>query len=55
MYIIPILAQWFWRRKLLNEPSPFLHISHYLPFEEDLALYLHNSEFPLPKDDLCQV
>jgi hypothetical protein len=28
---------------------------YYLPFEEDLALYLNNLEFPLPKDDLYQV
>jgi hypothetical protein len=27
----------------------------YLPFEEDLALYLNNLESPPPKDDLCQV
>ena len=27
----------------------------YLPFEEDLALYLKNLEFLLPQDDLHQV
>jgi hypothetical protein len=27
----------------------------YLPFEEDLALYLNKLEFPLPKDTLYQV
>jgi hypothetical protein len=27
----------------------------YLPFEEDLALYLNNLAFPLPKDDLYQL
>jgi hypothetical protein len=27
----------------------------YLPFENDLALDLYNSEFFLPKDDLYQV
>jgi hypothetical protein len=27
----------------------------YLPFEESLALYLYDFEFPLPKDDLYQV
>jgi hypothetical protein len=32
------LAQWFWRRRFLNEPTPFLHFCDYLPFEEDLAL-----------------
>ena len=31
------------------------HFCNYLPFEEDLALYLNNLEFPLPKDDLYQV
>jgi hypothetical protein len=42
-------------KKILNEPTPFLHFCNYLPFEEDLALYLNNLEFLLPKDDLCQV
>jgi hypothetical protein len=55
MLIWPILDQWFWRRRFLNEPTPFLHFCYYLPFEEDLALYLNNLEFPLPKDDLCQL
>jgi hypothetical protein len=31
-----------------------LHICDYLPFEENLALYLNYLEFPLPKDDLYQ-
>jgi hypothetical protein len=31
------------------------HFCNYLPFEEDLALYLNNLEFFLPKDDLYQV
>jgi hypothetical protein len=48
------MAQWFWRR-FLNDPTPSLHFCDYLPFEEDLALYLNNLEFPLPKDDLRQV
>jgi hypothetical protein len=26
------------------------HFCDYLPFEEDLALYLNNLEFPLSKD-----
>ena len=25
----------------LNEPTPFLHFCDYLPFEEDLALYIY--------------
>ena len=49
------LVCWFWRRRFFNDPTPFLHFCNYLPFEEDLALYLNNLEFPLPKDDLCQV
>jgi hypothetical protein len=48
------LAQWFWRR-FLNDPTPFLHFLDYLPFEDDLALYLNKLESPLPKDDLYQV
>ena len=48
-------AQWFWRRKLLNEPSRFLHFCDYLPFEEDLVLYLNKLEYPSPKDNLYQV
>jgi hypothetical protein len=32
-----------------------LHFCDYLPFEEDLALYLNNLESPLPNDDLYQV
>ena len=31
------------------------HFCDYLPFEEDLALYLNNLEFPSPKNDLYQV
>jgi hypothetical protein len=31
------------------------HFCDYLPFEEDLALYLNNLESQLPKDDLYQV
>jgi hypothetical protein len=27
----------------------------YLPFKEDLALYLNNFEFPLPRDDFYHV
>jgi hypothetical protein len=49
------LAQWFWRRRFLNDLTPFLHFYDYLPFEEDLALYLNKLEFPSPKDNLYQV
>jgi hypothetical protein len=40
------LAQWFWRRRLLNDPTPFSHFCDYLPFVEDLALYLNKLDFP---------
>jgi hypothetical protein len=49
------LAKWFWRRRFSNDPIPFLHFCDYLPFEEDLALYLNKLEFPSPKDSLYQV
>jgi hypothetical protein len=32
-----------------------LHFYNYLPFEEDLALYLNYFEFPSPKNFLYQV
>jgi hypothetical protein len=35
--------------------GPWASCCDYLPFEEDLALYFNNFEFPLPKDDLYQV
>jgi hypothetical protein len=46
------LAQWFWKRRFLNDPTPFLHFCYYLPFEEDLALFLNKLEFPSFKDNL---
>jgi hypothetical protein len=49
------LAQWFWRKRLLNDPIPFLHFCDYLPFEENLALYLNKLAFSSPKDNLYQV
>jgi hypothetical protein len=49
------LALWFWRRRLLNDPTPFLHFFYYLPFDEDLALYLNKLECPSPKNNLYQV
>jgi hypothetical protein len=45
----------FWLSSFLNEPTPFLYFLASLPFEEDVALYLNNLKFPVPKDDLCQV
>jgi hypothetical protein len=38
-----------------NDLTKFLHYFCYLPFEEDLALYFNNLEFPLPKDALYQI
>jgi hypothetical protein len=49
------LAQWFWRRRFLKDPAPFLHFCDYLPFGEDQAFYLNKLEFPSPKDNLYQV
>jgi hypothetical protein len=49
------LAQWFCRRRFLNDPIPFLHFCDHLPFEEDLVLYLNKLKFPSPKDNLYQV
>jgi hypothetical protein len=39
----------------LNDPIPFLHFCDYLPFDEDLALYLNKLDFPSSKDNLYQV
>jgi hypothetical protein len=49
------LVKWFWRRRFFNDPTLFLHFCDYLPFEEDLALYLNKLEFPSLKDNLYQV
>jgi hypothetical protein len=49
------LEQWFWRRRFLNDSTPFLRFCDYLPFEANLALYLNKLEFPLPKDNVYQV
>jgi hypothetical protein len=49
------LAQWFWRRRFLNDPTKFLHFCDYLPFEDDLVLYLNKLESPSTKDSLYKV
>jgi hypothetical protein len=49
------LAQCFWRRGFLNDPTPFFHFCDYFPFEEDMALHLYKSEFSSPKNNLYQV
>jgi hypothetical protein len=41
--------------KKFNDLAKFLHFYDYLPFEEGLAIYLNNLEFPLTKSDLYQV
>jgi hypothetical protein len=38
--------------RLLKDSAPFLHFCDYLPFGEDLALYLKKLEFPSPKNNL---
>jgi hypothetical protein len=43
------LAQWFSSRRFLNDATPFLHFCDYLPFEEDLALYLSKLKFSLTR------
>jgi hypothetical protein len=42
-------------KKILNDPTPFLHFYDNLPLEKDPTLYLNKLEFPLPKDNLYQV
>ena len=49
------LAQCFWRRRFLNIFIIILLFRHYLPLEKEVVLYLNKSEFPPPKDALCQV
>ena len=49
------MAQWFWRRRILNIFNIVLHFCYYLPLEKGVALYLSKLESPLPKDALCQV
>jgi uncharacterized protein (DUF1919 family) len=43
--------------KIFNDPilNVYVHFCTYLPFEENLALYLDNFEFPLHKHILHQV
>jgi hypothetical protein len=52
MEIWPILVL---KGKKFNDLAIFLHFYDCLPFKEDLALYLNNLKFSLPKDDLYQV
>jgi hypothetical protein len=36
-------------------PGPLVYFCDYLPFEENLAIYLNKFEFSSPKDNLFQV
>ena len=49
------LAQWFWRRRLLNFVNVFSLFRNYLPLEKGGALHLNKLESPSAKDALCQV
>jgi hypothetical protein len=49
------LAQWFWRTRFLNDPTPFSHFCDSLPFEKELILNLKKLEFPSSKDNFYQV
>jgi hypothetical protein len=49
------LAQWFWRKEFLNDPTCFYIFMIISPFEADLSLYLKKLESPSPKDNLYQV
>jgi hypothetical protein len=42
-------------KNFFNDLTKFLHFCDHLPFKDDLALYLYNFEFPLPKDNLYQI
>jgi hypothetical protein len=42
------LAIWFWRRRFLNDPTPFLHFCDFHTFEEDLTLHLKKLGYPSP-------
>ena len=48
-------AQLFLRRRFLKFVNVFSLFPHYPPLEKGVAFHLNKIEFPLPKDDLCQV
>jgi hypothetical protein len=35
---LKLVAQWFWRKRFLDDHIPFLHFCDFLPFQKDLAL-----------------
>jgi hypothetical protein len=49
------LACWFWRKRFLKIFNVFSLYSYYLPLEKGYPLPLNKLEFPLSKDNLCQV
>ena len=49
------LAQWFWRRRLLNSVNIFSIFCYYLPLEKGMVLHLNKLESTSPKDALYQV
>ena len=53
--ISAFLAQWFLRRRFLNDTTLFLNFRDYLPFDEGLVLHLNKIEAPSPKDDVYEV
>jgi hypothetical protein len=42
-------------KRIFKNFSVFLLVRYYLPLEKGYPLPLNKLEFPLPKDDLCQV
>ena len=44
------LAQWFWRKRFLNNFNIILHFRYYLPLEKGGALHLNKFESPSPKE-----
>jgi hypothetical protein len=49
------LAKWFWTRRFLIRPTPFIHFCNHLPFEEDLDIYFNKLEFSSSKYNFHQV
>ena len=49
------LAQWVWRRRLLNFVNVFLPFHFYLPLERGLALPLKKLKFQSPKIAFCHL
>jgi hypothetical protein len=52
MQMWAFLGQWFLRKKF-NDPTLYLHFYNYLPFGEDLVLYLYKLEIPFYVRMIC--